>query len=80
MPLGYTDAETTPLLPSTSHEPPGRPCADSTVCCTPKNKPLNDPLGDDEDDCHLAEQKWEYKAVALLCTLFIAGKKHVILP
>lgn len=31
------------------------------------------PPVNDDDYCYLAEQKWEYKLIALMCAIFLAG-------
>lgn len=70
--------ERTPLLPQ------------SAKSCCGRNEPLND-RGEstccsrgtccsqsitDEDDCFLTTQPWQYKAVALICALLLAGTLH----
>lgn len=52
--------------------PAGKP-----ACCSAKKKtkPCNGlPPVNDEDYCFLAEQKWEYKGIALACAILLASK------
>ncbi|KAI8334070.1 major facilitator superfamily domain-containing protein [Choanephora cucurbitarum] len=80
--------EQTPLLPKDT--PPSccslkddgkKPscCSLKSACCSNKNDqkacsklpPVND-----DDYCFLAEQKWEYKCIALMCAMFLAVGSH----
>ena len=48
-----------------------------SACCSSKKKtkPCNGlPPVNDEDYCFLAEQKWEYKSIALACAILLASK------
>ncbi|KAL0139017.1 major facilitator superfamily domain-containing protein [Mucor lusitanicus] len=54
--------------------PAGKP-----ACCSAKKKtkPCNGlPPVNDEDYCFLAEQKWEYKGIALACAILLAIGSH----
>lgn len=45
------------------------------TCSKKKKNPCSGlPVNKDDDFCYLAEQKWEYKLIALACALFLAGK------
>lgn len=48
-----------------------------SACCSvkKKTKPCSGlPPVNDEDYCFLAEQKWEYKSIALACAILLASK------
>lgn len=48
-----------------------------SACCSAKKKtkPCNGlPPVNDADYCFLAEQKWEYKTIALACAILLASK------
>jgi hypothetical protein len=49
-----------------------------TACCSLKKKnkqPICNelPPANHQDYCFLADQKWEYKCIALMCAIFLAG-------
>jgi hypothetical protein len=50
----------------------------TATCCSLKKKkkqPVCNELPpiNDQDYCFLADQKWEYKSIALMCAIFLAG-------
>lgn len=85
-----TPGERTPLLNSTlqdccsstkgccsapkSHTTPSSCFNDSESACCQQQSQVNN-----ADYCQLAEQPWQYKAVALICALLLAGMfEHII--
>lgn len=81
--------EQTPLLKDANKSPCGK-ISQKSACCSFKNddngtsccssKKNNKapcsglPPVNDDDYCYLSEQKWEYKMIALMCAIFLAGK------
>ncbi|RCH97907.1 Major facilitator super domain-containing protein 1 [Rhizopus stolonifer] len=54
-------------------------CSAKSACCSNKSQKTacsRLPPVNDEDYCFLAEQKWEYKCVALMCAIFLAVGSH----
>ncbi|KAI8372748.1 major facilitator superfamily domain-containing protein [Radiomyces spectabilis] len=86
---GSSVSETSPLLPNATTSVPvcsqgGRCCAviatsssesKLPTCCSTASPSLGQP-GNDDDYCHLADQPWKYKAVALTCALLLAVGSH----
>ncbi|KAI8393844.1 major facilitator superfamily domain-containing protein [Radiomyces spectabilis] len=80
--MSSLDEERQPLLPSTNNgsgccATKKSCCASGKGCCSTQMRPqrCNIPTTDD-DYCHLADEPWEYKAVALSCALFLAVGSH----
>lgn len=49
------------------------------TCCSLKKKKVvckDLPPVNDQDYCFLADQKWEYKSIAFMCAIFLAGKMN----
>lgn len=51
-------------------------------CCSSKKGRTTCSSGlppvNEDDYCYLAEQKWEYKFIALMCAIFLAGKMRIL--
>lgn len=47
-------------------------CSTKKQCCSSNPSELPSFTGN-EEHCFLSQQKWEYKCIALLCALFLAG-------
>lgn len=51
---------------------------DDQRCCSSKNNTRTTtclPQTNDDDFCYLSEQKFEYKLIAFMCAIFLAGMK-----
>ncbi|KAF7732113.1 hypothetical protein EC973_006368 [Apophysomyces ossiformis] len=80
-------SEETPLLNNSDNNANNNEsCCASKACCSSNptsaccssmpDQPCLPTRKDDDDYCHLAEQPWEYKMVALACALFLAVGSH----